>query len=288
MNFFSSAKTPTKMFVSELYNPKKSQATTQKKSPKGVTSIIAQKMIEVAPELIDEGLKALSSTIAGLTEDYTHETLIHKNIDGDSSVLIFLPDHICIVRANFSHDVDEDDSEYKDGFGDRENLSKKPSGRKLQIGLDIVKSYDKRSFYFQPTNYYYKGRDTKNISIEEISISFAFVTAKEGLTDYNQVNFQPIILFKDLDNDHDYNFKRKDGSYDTTYQSPWIDEELSKRGPYTIILKIEERTYRKGFMKKINKIYKKHEEDLINKINSEIKTQLSSLKPKEDDGKSKT
>ncbi|SFV56219.1 hypothetical protein MNB_SV-12-686 [hydrothermal vent metagenome] len=265
-------KTQTKIFVSELSAPKK--ATVIAKSTGGVVSKggISTIIAEIAPELIEEGFKILSSTIAGFTEDYTSETVVRKNINGDDKEDIFLPNHITIIRANFPLDIK--DNSCFDGYGEKLNCQKL-SDRKLQIELDIIKSKDKSSFYFQPKSYYYCGRDQSNKKIDELNLSFAFVTAQEGISDYNAIEFKEIISFKDLEDGHDYNFKIEDKEiYDTTYQSAWIGSELSKKGSYTILFKIEEKRYSKPFAKILNRIYKKHEDELKRKINKEIKEQI--------------
>lgn len=272
MSIFNfSKKTPTKMFVSKLSAPKKNSVIAKS----GVVSkgIVSTIVTEIAPELIEEGFKVLSSTIAGFTEDYTNQTIVRKNINGDNQNKIFLPERISIVRASFPKD--SKDSPCFDGYGEEDDNCKKLDNRKLQIELDIIKSKDGDAFYFQPRSYYYCGKDNKRKKIDEVNLYFAFVTTSENISDYNSVDFQEIIKFKDLEDDYDYSFKIDERSYDTTYQSPWIGSELSKRGAYTILFKIEERRYRQAFAKTINRVYKKHEDELKSKINREIKQQLS-------------
>ncbi|NEW61514.1 hypothetical protein GSY74_09490 [Sulfurovum sp. bin170] len=272
-------KTQTKMFVSELSAPKKASVIAKSAgdgvvSKGGISTIIS----EIAPELIEEGFKVLSSTIAGFTEDYKSETVVRKNINGDEREDIFLPNHISIIRANFPLDINDEDNSCFDGYGEKPNCQEL-SDRKLQIELDIIKSKDESSFYFQPKSYYYCGRDRSNKKMDELNLSFAFVTAQESISDYSSIEFKEIISFKDLEDEHDYNFKIRDKKiYDTTYQSAWIGSELSKKGSYTIVFKIEERRYSKPFAKTLNRIYKKHEDELKKKINKEIKEQITKQK----------
>jgi hypothetical protein len=278
MNFFNfnRTKSQTKMFVSALGYPKtKSIGQHKHSSPlsKGAYSIpknTLDALVQIAPDLIEEGLKLVSSAIAGFTKDYISTTYLHKNIDGHNSKEIFIPEHITIIRANFEAHVNDEKNNYGDNFGNKTLLYKEIEERKLQIELDIINSDDQKSFYFQPSSYYYIGRDLKGKNIDEINLYFAFVTASENISNYETLEFKKIISFSDLSKKNDYTFKRKDGSYDSTYQSAWISSEEEKNGAYTIVFKIEEKRHSKAFAKTINGIYKKHEEDLEKKINKEI------------------
>ena len=273
MAFFHKSKTPTKMFVNQLSAPKPKGYNPQKKYIENIRTTITHTVSQIAPELVKEGFKLLSSTIAGFTEDYTNETIVHKNIDGDMADNIFVPNYIKIIRADFN----SENSFFYDGFLKSDKRCYELSNRKLHIELDIKKSNDKQSFYFQPSYYYYIGVDNKNKNIDEIVLSFAFIEASENIFDFNSIKFKQIITFKDLDNKFEYKFKRENGTYDSSFQSPWISAELSKRGAYTIVIKIEEKRYSKPFAKTLNKIYKNHENELQNRINEEIKKQLSKL-----------
>ncbi len=271
MGLFHKSKTPTKMFVSHTKPPKSKGLENQKKGLDipSIRRTITDKIIEIAPDLVEESFKFLSSTIASFTEDYSNKTLLYKNIDGDISKPIFIPKHITIIRANFNNQ-----NECKDNYGDKDNICRNLNNRKLHIELEIIQSHDAQNFYFQPIYYYYIGKDNKEKSIDEINISFAFVEASENISDYSSLEFKKVISFKDLDNKYEYKFKRENGSYDTTFQSPWISSELSKRGAYTIVIEIEEKRYSKPFATKLNKVYKKHENELKNRINQEIKKEL--------------
>ena len=276
MALFSKPKTPTKMFVSHLSAPKTKGNIFQKKGL-DITHIrneVTGKITQIAPELIEEGFKLLSSTIAGFTEDYSNKTVLYKNIDGDIDEPIFVPKHITLIRADFNN------SSCSDGYGDKETSCHKLDDRKLHIELDIVQSHDAQNFYFQPTYYYYIGMDNKRKKIDEINISFAFIEASENISDYSTLKFKQIVSFRDLDNSHEYSFKQENGNYDTTFQSPWINSELSKRGAYTIVIEIEEKRYSKPFATKLNKVYKKHEDELKNRINQEIKAELLKISNK--------
>ena len=276
MNFFNfnQTKAQTKLFVSELEAPisKGFQKGSHAPLSKGLAQNTLNAMVEIAPDLIEEGLKVISSTIAGLSQDYTSETIVRKNIDGDEDEEIFIPRHLTIVRANFKSDINKE-KRCKDNFGGG-SACQGLEDEKLLIELDIISSDDKQAFYFQPKSYYYEGKDTKGKSIHEISLYFAFVEASKNITDYDALEYQKIIIFKDLDHNHRYLFKQEDRSYDTTYQSAWISSEAEKKGAYTIVLKIEEKRYSSKLATTINKIYKKHEDTLKKKINKEIKEQL--------------
>ena len=265
----------TKLFISQLPTPKKSDSSREEVVPKGVISaMVATKLIEVAPELVEEGFKVLSSSIANFTQDYESKTVVRKNINGDKHDKIFLPPSIRIVRANFPKDINDKKNSCFDGYGEHPNSCKELSDRKLQIELDIIKSSDGNSFYFQPSNYFYCGKDSKKREIDELTLSFAFVMADENLSDLDAIEFREIINFGDLDSEHDYNFKIDEKRYDTSYQSPWISSELSKKGVYTMLFQIKEKKNSNSFNKFLNKIYKNHEDELKKKINKEIKAQL--------------
>ncbi len=273
MAFFYKNKTPTKMFVNQLSAPISKGYISQKKSIEKITTAVTQTVSQIAPELVQEGFKLLSSTISGFTEDYISETIVHKNIDGDTTGNIFVPEYIKIIRADFS----DENILCHDGFLKTDKKCYKLPNRKLHIELDIKKSHDKKSFYFQPSYYYYIGVDNKNKKIDEINISFAFIEASENISDFNSIDFKPIINFKDLDNKIGHKFRKENGTYDSSFQSPWIGSELSKTGAYTMIIKIEERRYSRPFASTLNKIYKNHENELKNRINKEIKEQISKL-----------
>ena len=272
MGLFHKSKIPTRMFVSHTTATKDRGHSSQKKSLdiSDVSTVVTKKIAEIAPELVEEGFKLLSSTIAGFTEDYTSETILYKNIDGSAFEPIFIPKHITLIRADF-----EDDRVCGDDYGDNRSGCLDLKRRELHIELNLKKSHYTQNFYFQPTHYYYIGKDNKGKSIDEINISFAFVEASKDISDFKDIEFKKVISFKNLDNNRDYDFYEQQ---DTTFQSPWISSELSKMGPYTIAIKIEERRYSKPFATTLNKIYKKHEEELKRKINQELEKQLDKIK----------
>jgi len=270
MGLFNKSKATTKMFVSHISAPKTKGDLFQKKGIDipSLANVVKKKVTEIAPELIEEGFKLFSSTVAGFTEDYKTETILYKNIDGDETMPIFIPKHITLIRAFF------EENSCSDGYGDGDNGCMKLKDKKLHIELDLVQSHDHQNFYFQPTYYYYIGKDNNNKSIDEISIYYAFVEASEDLDDFDDIEFKQVINFKDVNHNQEYSFKLNNNQYDTTFQSPWIHSESHKKGAYTIAIKIEEVRYSKPFAKTLNKIYKKHEDELKKKINQEIKREL--------------
>ncbi|MCH9739818.1 MAG: hypothetical protein K0U38_03115 [Epsilonproteobacteria bacterium] len=275
MSFFSASKTQTKIFVNQLEEIKSKSLGEQKQTGrKGLNpiSMATEALIEIAPDLIDEGLKQLSSTIKAFSEDYTSETFLHKNIDGDSKESIFIPKYITIIRADFT----SDNMLCHDGFTMPNEQCDKIESPELRIDLEIKLSDDHQAFYFQPLNYFYVGKDTKNKKIDEINLSFGFISATENISNVKDVELKQIINFNDLENSHKYSFK-EDKHYDTTYQSPWISSESSKKGPYTMLFKIEERRQSSEFRKNLHKIYDKHEDTLRKRINKDIKVQLDKL-----------
>jgi hypothetical protein len=274
MFLFGSPKTQTKLFVSHLSEPKEIALQEKSIPTKGgilPSSPITTAVLELAPELIEEGLKVVSSAIEAFTKDFISETIVHKNIDGGEHNEIYIPPHIDILRAKFEHN--SEDNVVKDAFEEEFNDYSKLKERGLQIELDIQMSQDQKAFYFQPKRYYYIGQDKKGHKIDEINLFFAFVPASQEITDYDKLTFQKIITFKDLENNELYNFKNTK-NYDTSYQSPWISSESDKKGAYTMVFKIEERRYAKAWMQSLNGIYKNHEEQLKEKINKEIDEKL--------------
>ena len=278
MFLFGSPKTQTKLFVSHLSQPKTNSIQEKSIQTKGgisPTTQIANAVLEIAPELIAEGFKVVSSAIEAFTQDFTSETIVHKNIDGSERKEIYIPNHIDIVRAKYEHNCQDDvvNDDFAENFNDYSKLKE----RGLQIELDIQLSEEQDIFYFQPRSYYYVGQDRKGNKIDEINLFFAFVPASEEIKDYNTLNFHKIITFKDLENKELYNFKKSTNNYDTSYQSPWINSESDKKGAYTMVFKIEERRYAKAWVQSLNGIYKNHEEQLKEKINNEIDEKLKKL-----------
>jgi hypothetical protein len=261
------------MFVSELSAPLvKSKDMHQKSDSRGrdMGSVTKDVLIELAPDLINEGIKLLSSSLAGFTQDYTNETIVHKNFKGELEKAIFIPRHISIIRASFPLDMRK--SKCGDNFGSANDIEGLEN-RVLQIELDVIKSQG--AFYFQAKHFYYEGKDTKNNSIDEINLSFAFVTANKNLSDPTNLKFHHLMCFKNMEKGRDYNFKIDPKNYDTTYQSAWISSESLKKGPYTMLFKIEEKRYSKPWVQAINRIYTKHENKLEKKINQEIQEVLA-------------
>jgi hypothetical protein len=277
MGLFNRTKAQTKMFISNTKAPKKKGLETHQKKGLHIPSKkeMLDKAIEIAPELVEESFKLLSSAIAGFTEDYTSETILFKNIDGDDSLPIFIPKHITLIRAEF-----EDDNSCNDNYGDKESgCMSLEDKRKLHIEINLKKSDYTQNFYFQPTHYFYTGRDENNKTIDEINISFAFIEASKAISDFKDIDFKKVISFKNLNNNQDYEFYKQN---DTTFQSPWINSEVSKVGPYTIAIKIEERKYRKPFASTLNKVYKKHEDDIKKRINREVEKIFENLENKQE------
>ena len=207
------------------------------------------------------------------SEEYVQTTYLHKNIDGSDSEEIFIPKYLRIIRGDFSTKPPL----CQDGFDINDVVNK----AELQIDIEIKRSKGQHSFYFQPLYYYYKGRDIMRTKIDEIRLSYAFIHASDQAIEHNKMDFTQIITFSDLNKDQVYTFL-DDGIYDTTYQSPWISGELTKKGPYTIVFKLEEIQHKSKFRQNLHKIYKNHESKLQEKINKEIKTQLEKLKSNAD------
>ncbi len=274
---FDDTKTPTKLFVTQLCEPSEKKPTV---IAKGIgIPMLGSILIKIAPELIDKGAKAISKAIASFAQDHVSSTLVQKNIDAKTNNKIFLPDTITLVRGNFAKDLDNN---YKgEIFGDGEereiNQVKLISDKELHIEIDIVPSHNNDAIYFQPKFYYYKGEDVDGNNVDEITLAFAFVPAGESISAYEQLTYQSIIHFKQLENDQEYNFQSESG-YDTTYQSPWIIPHLSRSGPYTLVVGIQEIRKGNSFAKLVQEVYENHDEELSDEIKAQVLKALESKK----------
>jgi len=65
-----------------------------------IRNVVTDKITHIAPELIEEEFKLLSSTIAEFTEDYSNKTVLYKNIDRDIDEPIFVLKHINNQKEN--------------------------------------------------------------------------------------------------------------------------------------------------------------------------------------------
>ena len=261
---FDDTKTPTKMFVSELAEPKV--------KAKGVLAAASNILIKIAPDLIDKGAKFFSSAIANFAEDHVTQTLIYKNIDAHSTDKVFLPKKITIVRANFSTKTDDDSKGELFGDGDKkqDNQVKLISDKELQIEIEIIPSQNSNAVYFQTTSYFYKGEDIEGNDIDEIIIAFAFVPAGHAISAYSELTFQNLLHFKQLENSQHYSFESKSGC-DTSYQSPWFIPSIENHtGPYSLVIGIQEIRKGNSFAGLIQDIYTKHEDELTKEIKEQV------------------
>ena len=166
---------------------------------------------------------------------------------------------------------------FGDGEGQAINQVRLLSEKELHIEIDIIPSQNNDAIYFQPKFYYYQGRDIAGNSVDEIMLAFAFVPAGESISAYEQLTYQSIIHFKQLQNHQAYTFQSESG-YDTTYQSPWIIPHLSRSGPYTLVVGIQEIRKGNSFAKLLQDLYEKHDEELSSAIKAEIRKALEAQK----------
>ncbi len=266
---FDETPTPTKLFVSQLTEPQEKETTVVEKSL--MPSTLGSMLISVAPDLVDQATQAISKAIAGFAKDHVTTTLVQKNIDAHSQDKIFLPKTLTLIRGQFANHLQ--DSDQGEIFGDGENQSinqvKLISNKELHIEIDIIPSQNGEAIYFQPRLYYYQGEDIEGNSIDELTLAFAFIPAGESISAYEQLTYQSIIHFKQLENHQTYNFQSTTG-YDTTYQSPWIIPHLSRTGPYTLVVGIQEIRKGNSFAKLLQEMYEKHDDQLNNMVKSEV------------------
>lgn len=267
-------KMQTKLFVNQLERDKANRVVEKAAAPKvqskgSPTGMLTDAVIAVAPDLIEEAFSQFSSVMQAWSQEYVQTTYLHKNIDGSDDEEIFLPHYLRILRGDFSATPPL----CQDGF----SIDEKPDTPALLIDIETKLSEDQKSFYFQPLCYRYNGRDITRARIDEIRLSYAFVHASDKTIEHDQMAFTRVLSFADLNRDQEYAFL-DNGIYDTTYQSPWISKELTKKGPYTIVFKIDEIQHRSKFRQSLHKIYKNHESKLQEKINKDIQTQLEKLK----------
>ena len=282
MNFFNfdDTKTPTKMFVSELSEPV--VVTERESDSKGkikrdlagsVVAAASSILIKIAPDLIDKGVKFFSSAIANFAEDHVTQTIVYKNIDAYSKDKVFLPKKITIVRGEFSVNANDNTRGklYGDGKDKQYNQAKLISDKEqsepqLQIEIEVMPSLNCNAVYFQPTGYYYEGEDIKGNDIDEIIIAFAFVPAGHAVSAYEELTFQSLLHFKQLENSQLYSFESGSGC-DTGYQSPWLIPSIENHtGPYSLVIGIQEIRKGNSFAGLIQDIYTKHEDELIKDI----------------------
>ena len=276
---FDDTKTPTKMFVTELSEPKEAaegESTSEVRTKGALTSsaitAASNILIKIAPDLIDKGVKFFSSAIADFAEDHVTQTLIYKNIDAYSTDKIFLPKKITIVRANFSANTDDNSKGELFGDGDKkqDNQVTLISDKELQIEIEVIPSRNGNAIYFQTTSYFYKGEDIEGNDIDEIIIAFAFVPAGHTISAYSELTFQSLLYFKQLENSQHYSFESKSGC-DTSYQSPWFIPSIENHtGPYSLVIGIQEIRKGNSFAGLIQDIYTKHEDKLTQEIKEQV------------------
>ena len=274
---FDETKTPTKLFVTQLCEPEVKQPTVVAKGI-GLPSL-SNVLITIAPELIDKGAEAISKVIGSFAKDHVTTTLVQKNIDARTANKIFLPDTLTLVRGNFASDLsDTQEGEiFGDGVEREQNQVKLISDKELHIEIDIVASHNNDAIYFQPKFYYYQGEDVEGNNVDEIALAFAFIPAGESISSYEKLTYQSILHFKQLEDNQPYYFQSKSG-YDTSYQSPWIIPHLSRSGPYTLVVGIQEIRKGNSFAKLVQELYEKHDEELSNEVKAQVLKALESQK----------
>ena len=272
---------PTKMFVHYLPNIPKSKniPLIQEKglggSPlsfTGIQGMAIEMMLNTAPKLIDEGIILVSKTINKFAQKDVTKTTVQRNFDIIYKNKISLPSNITLVRGKFAPILTKEGETFGDGPDRDSNQSTLIEEKELHIEIDIIKSKDQESIYFQPKSYFYAGEDREGDNITEIVLAFSFVPIGETIIDAQQVTFQNFVHFENLDNNTQYNFKSETG-YDTSFQSSWMNAPLNENVPYTMLIEIQEIREGNSFAKLLQTIYTENK----NYINDGLKETVSSL-----------
>ena len=271
-------KTPTKMFVSQLSDKPKAKVLSKSIGiqEKSIMGMAANILLTSTPTIVDAGLEFISDAITNFAEDKVTKTVVHKNIDVTTANKIFLPNTITIIRGDFAPKLDRDGNNFGDGENQEFNQVTLNSKRELFIEIDIIKSDDKSSIYFQPNSYLYSGRDVEGNSIDEIILAFAFMPIGKNISSKESIKFQNFLHFEQLENNLEYQFKSKTG-YDTSYQSPWIKPTMPTSGPYTLMVEIQEIRRGNSFAKLVQDIYKENQEQIRKESTEAIKSKIDKL-----------
>jgi len=268
MNLFNSnSKSPTKMFInlpnqaSEVENP------TRSLSPIVPGGIIADMLINAAPKLIEEGMELISATINKFAQKDVTKTIVKRNIDIRHNTQISIPNSLTIIRGEFAPVMKNEGKSFGDGETQQTTLI---GDEELHIEIDILKSEDEKSIYFQPTKYFYNGIDREGDEIYEIVLACAFIPVNTSTINVEPLKFQTLLHFEHLKPQTQYNFKSEEG-YDSSYQSSWMQPDIDPKIPYTLLIEIQEIREGNSFAKLLQTVYSQNRTYIKEELDAKIR-----------------
>jgi len=261
---------PTKMFVNYLPEVSKEGKEQQEKGGhRSVTSLIGggglDILLSLAPKAIDYGMEFLSKTLDALAKDQEYPTEVQRNFDALSTAKLYLPSKITLVRGDFAPNKNMQGELFGDGEEKSYNQAILSGNKELHIEIELIRSLNKTAFYFQPTLYFYAGKNSKGDSIDEVTLAFAFIKADEVATNDKFTN---LIHFQGLEANSEYSFKSSTG-YDHAFQSSWMTVPLEAGEPYTMVIKIIETSKGNSFAQHIQQVYLANQDEINTKLNQE-------------------
>ena len=266
--FEHESNSPTKMFISIPADiPKTKSITTDivsKMVPGGFPINI---LLNAAPKLIEEGLELISSTINKFAKEEVTKTIIKRNIDTLNGTQISIPNNITIIRGQFAPIANKEGASFGDGGQHQATLL---GHRELHIEIDVKKSKDGKSIYFQPTKYFYNGVDRDKETIDEIVLAFAFVPVNKTIMNVETLSFQSFIHFDNLSPHMQYDFSIEENSYDNSYQSPWMEPQLDPTVPYTLVIEIQEIRDGNSFAKLLQTVYSSNKTYITEELQTKV------------------
>ena len=272
MSWFNRKKVyPTKMFVNYLLESSKTKdikftktktrsfSTSMLSTAMGLQGVAIDMALSVAPDIIDKGMTFMSDTLRGVANNKKFLTTVKRNFDINNPVKVSLPSKITIVRGEFASQNSMEGEIFGDGKERSTNQSVLVGNKELHIEIEIIKSRDSKSIYFQPTRYFHCGKSSNGKKVDEIVLAFAFLTPTEHLLDIKNIKFQNFLHFTALEPDKMYDLKSKSG-YDNSFQSEWMNAPLSEPTPYTMVIEIQEIRSGNSFAQLLQTIYIKNQD----------------------------
>lgn len=281
MSWFNNNKEiyPTKMFVNYLpetpptkgvtFSPSKSIGGSLLSTAMGLQGVAIDMVMTATPKIIDQGMKLMSDTIRSMAEEKIVQTTVKRNFDVINPAKMSLPSKITLVRGDFATDVSYKGELFGDGERKSRNQAVLLGNKELHIEIEIVKSKDNRSIYFQPTSYFYVGESTQGERIGEVVLAFAFLEAGVSLLNLEEVKFQNFLHFEALASNQQYDFTSPSGC-DTSFQSTWMKTPLSDNVPYTMVIQIQEIRAGNSFAKLLQTVYLENETRIKRELNKKV------------------
>ena len=281
MSWFNNNKKvyPTKMFVNYLsdlpqtkgmtFNKSKSMTGSLLSTAMGAKGVAIDMILTAAPKLIDQGMKLVSNTISSMAEKKIVQTTVKRNFDVINPARVSLPSKITLVRGEFATDASQEGEVFGDGEKRERNQAVLLGNKELHIEIDIVKSKDNRTIYFQPTSYFYCGESSEGEKISELVLAFAFLEPDEPLLNLKNVTFQNFLHFEALEPNKHWNFASKSGC-DNSFQSAWMKAPLSDNVPYTMVIQIQEIREGNSFAKLLQTVYLENESYIKTELNQKV------------------